>query len=208
MLLTLVGCTICGKNVREETESWNSLVAAWQSWFSKSTLKSPSRKTDWFSISFLGLYQGWFSCIVVYLLQMTQVIFIAIVYIIDWKFIFYNSSFGYSSNTEVNWCWIKEIFKAFYAFGKETCINMKDGKIFFAMQFIQSLNFINIIILNVSNVNCFTYDGKNSWLKSLIKFSGGFNSKHVSVEFRSLTQLDGLSLKFTMRDLFFCISKR
>lgn len=133
LLLTLVGCTICGKNVREETESWNSLVAAWQSWFSKSTLKSPSRKTDWFSISFLGLYQGWFSCIVVYLLQMTQVIFIAIVYIIDWKFIFYNSSFGYSSNTEVNWCWIKEIFKAFYAFGKETCINMKDGKIFFAM---------------------------------------------------------------------------
>ena len=59
---------------------------------------------------------------------------------------------------------------------------------------------LNIIILNVSNVICFTYDGKNSWLKSLIKFSGGFNSKHVSVEFRSLTQLDGLSLKFTMRD--------
>ena len=47
--VTLVGCKIYGKYIWEESESINSFVWACLSYFSKSTLKSPRRKTFFFS---------------------------------------------------------------------------------------------------------------------------------------------------------------
>ena len=45
-LVTLVSCIICVKNIWEKRESRNSLVGAWWSYFSRSTLKSHGRKVD------------------------------------------------------------------------------------------------------------------------------------------------------------------
>ena len=46
LLVTLVGC-MCGKNIWEERESRNSLIGAWWSYFSRSTLKSLSKKSGY-----------------------------------------------------------------------------------------------------------------------------------------------------------------
>ena len=53
--VTLVGCKIYGKYIWEESESINSFVPACLSYFNKSTLKSPSRKTFLFSFKTLTL---------------------------------------------------------------------------------------------------------------------------------------------------------
>ena len=54
VVLILVGWTICGRKIREESESKNSFVDACLSYFKRSTLKSPRRKTDLFSLEILS----------------------------------------------------------------------------------------------------------------------------------------------------------
>ena len=54
VVLILVGWKICGRNICEESESKNSFVGACLSYFKRSTLKSPRRKTDLFSSEILS----------------------------------------------------------------------------------------------------------------------------------------------------------
>ena len=53
--MILVGWTVCRRNIWEEIEYKNSFVGASVSYFKRSTLKSPRRKTDSFS---LEIYQA------------------------------------------------------------------------------------------------------------------------------------------------------
>ena len=53
VLLILVGWIICGRNICEESESKNSFVGACLSYFKRSTLKSPRRKTFIFFRNFI-----------------------------------------------------------------------------------------------------------------------------------------------------------
>ena len=50
--VTLVGCKIYDKHIQEESESINSFFRAFLSYFNKSTLKSPRRKTFFFLLKF------------------------------------------------------------------------------------------------------------------------------------------------------------
>ena len=54
VLLILVGWTICGRNICEESESRNSFVGACSSYFKRSTLTSRISKTDLFSSEILS----------------------------------------------------------------------------------------------------------------------------------------------------------